>query len=413
MAEPARRPETALRRLTALARDEGAVRRDDAALARGRARFVAAIERPEARRLRVAWWMIPAVAAIVALLVVARALRPEPAITCLLDGAPARADTYVRAGPAGATARFSEGTTVAFDPGARGRIEQVGPRGARIGLEAGAARFRVAHLPGAAWVAGAGPFTVTVTGTAFDLGWDRDRLELTLHEGSVIVRGPLAPDGIAVRRGQRLVADVGASELVLTEIAGDRAAPPPSGVEAPAASQAQAPAVSAKAQATARASASAREAPPSYRDRVARGDFRGVLDDADARGVDGILASEPLSEVAAIADAARYAGRSDLARRALEAERARFAGSPEARSAAFLLGRMAEAGAPAAAIGWYDRYLAESPAGSLAAEALGRKMLVVKRQGGAAAARPVAEAYLARYPAGAFAAAATEILGER
>jgi hypothetical protein len=78
-----------------------------------------------------------------------------------------------------------------------------------------------------------------------------------------------------------------------------------------------------------------------------------------------------------------------------------------------LLGRMAEAGSPAAAVGWYDTYLAESPQGSLEPEALGRKMLAVRASSSAAAARPVAAEYLRRYPRGAFAEAAGEILRSR
>jgi hypothetical protein len=146
---------------------------------------------------------------------------------------------------------------------------------------------------------------------------------------------------------------------------------------------------------------------------VARGDFAAVVADAEARGVDTIIGSGPLRDLAALADAARYAGRSDLARRALLAERSRFSGSPEARSAAFLLGRMAEGGSPAAAISWYDQYLAESPGGSLAAEALGRKMIVVRNSGGRDAARPIAEEYVKRHPRGPFADAAAEILDGR
>ncbi|KYF96236.1 hypothetical protein BE20_04395 [Sorangium cellulosum] len=151
--------------------------------------------------------------------------------------------------------------------------------------------------------------------------------------------------------------------------------------------------------------------PQSYRERVARGDFAGAIADAEARGIDATIDASPLPEIAALADAARYTGRNDLARRALLAERSRFAGSPEARSAAFLLGRMVEASSPAEAISWYERYLSESPGGPLAAEALGRKMLVTRSSRGKDAARPVAEEYLARHPHGAFAGAAAEILG--
>src|SRR6185312_593657 len=76
--------------------------------------------------------------------------------------------------------------------------------------------------------------------------------------------------------------------------------------------------------------------------RVARGDFAGVIAEAEAKGVDATLASATLADLAALADAARYGGKLDLARRALGAERARFSGSREASNAAFLLGRIAD-----------------------------------------------------------------------
>jgi hypothetical protein len=151
-------------------------------------------------------------------------------------------------------------------------------------------------------------------------------------------------------------------------------------------------------------------APPSFRDRVARGDFAAVITEAEARGVDTVVGTGSLADIAALADAARYAGRADLARRALLAERSRFSGSPEARSAAFLLGRMAEQSSPATAVDWYDTYLTESPEGSLAAEALGRKMLAVRAASGAGASRPIAAEYLRRYPRGAVAQIAREIV---
>ncbi len=119
-----------------------------------------------------------------------------------------------------------------------------------------------------------------------------------------------------------------------------------------------------------------------------------------------------LADLAALADAARYAGRSDLARRALLAERARFPGSAEARAAAFLLGRIADDGAStAAAVRWYDDYLTEAPHGAFAAEALGRKLVALRRAGDPAA-RPTAAEYLRRYPDGPHAAAARELAAD-
>jgi hypothetical protein len=111
----------------------------------------------------------------------------------------------------------------------------------------------------------------------------------------------------------------------------------------------------------------------------------------------------------ALADAARYRRRVDLARAALLAQRRRFPGSPRAL---FLLGRVEEArgGGMAQAIRWYDEYLAQAPMGAYAAEALGRKMTITSKVGGPAKARPVAEEYLRRFPKGTYAGSARAIL---
>ena len=112
-----------------------------------------------------------------------------------------------------------------------------------------------------------------------------------------------------------------------------------------------------------------------------------------------------------IPDAARYAHEKTLARRGLLAERTRFPGSPEARAAAFVLGRMADDGGISdEAMRWYDQYLTESPHGSFASEALGRKLVALVRSNDTAAARAVARAYLQRFPHGAHAAYAREVL---
>jgi hypothetical protein len=134
-----------------------------------------------------------------------------------------------------------------------------------------------------------------------------------------------------------------------------------------------------------------------------------VLAEADARGLDGTLREAPQGKLMALATAARFAGRVGLAERAYRQVRERFAGSRAAADAAFLLGRMAESTSPAAAIGWYDRYVTEAPAGSFVAEALGRKMIALKKAGNAAAAKDAAAAYLKRFPGGPYAGVASEM----
>src|SRR6185369_15450726 len=113
------------------------------------------------------------------------------------------------------------------------------------------------------------------------------------------------------------------------------------------------------------------------------------------------------ADLDALADAARYNGKDELARRALLAQRRRFAGGPRAARAAFLLGRLEEAaGRPSKALEWFDGYLREAPSGPYASEALGSKMGVLQRVYGNDKARAVAEEYLRRFPGGSYSAAA-------
>jgi TolA-binding protein len=144
--------------------------------------------------------------------------------------------------------------------------------------------------------------------------------------------------------------------------------------------------------------------------RVAAGDYAGVLADAQAAGLEATLAQRPLADLAALSDAARYAGRTDVARRALFAQRDRFPGSPDAKAAAFLLGRLnQDAGDSNAAITWFKLYLSEAPGGTFASEALGRELVAVRKVSGIQQAKPLAREYLERFPNGAHASAAREI----
>jgi TolA-binding protein len=154
-------------------------------------------------------------------------------------------------------------------------------------------------------------------------------------------------------------------------------------------------------------------APTSWAKRVAGGDFRGVVADAQSRGLGTTLSEAPLGDLVALADAARYTGSSSIARDALLAQRKRYPSSADAKNAAFLLGRIAEdGGATGEAIEWYERYLSEAPRGAFAAEALGREMLATGRARGGAAAAIVARRYLDRFPGGPYADRARKLAAE-
>jgi hypothetical protein len=112
-------------------------------------------------------------------------------------------------------------------------------------------------------------------------------------------------------------------------------------------------------------------------------------------------------DLSALADAARYSRREDIARSALIAHRRRFAATWRANDAAFLLGRLEEtAKRLGLALAWYERCLTESPSGTYTSEALGRKMTLIERLYGRGRARPIAQEYLRRFGNGTYAAAA-------
>ncbi|HTQ06748.1 MAG TPA: hypothetical protein VMI54_22985, partial [Polyangiaceae bacterium] len=277
-----------------------------------------------------------------------------------------------------------------------------------------------------AWTLGAGPYSVRVTGTAFSLHWSRTEqaFEIAMRSGSVVVTGPLIGGGLALHAGQRCT--VSGGRLVVDNESGDDtprdertngagaapsdAAPAPSAPNLapvpPADASGERPSTEREHPTPADSVAPSREL--DWRKKAAAGAFNDVIDAAERRGLDATLATAPLDDLAALADSARYARRTSIARRTLLAERARFAHSAASHDAAFLLGRLAEDDG-SGALDWYDRYLAESPHGAYASQALGRKMMLVYQERGAAAARSLAADYLERFPDGAYAATARKL----
>jgi ferric-dicitrate binding protein FerR (iron transport regulator)/TolA-binding protein len=394
--------------------DSGADTRQDQL---GKERFLVAIaERPRFRHRRGLAVAMAAAALLCGVLALWLGRKPAPLEYQVMGSLTAQGDWLgVLPDRGSAQLRFSEGTELELGPGSKGRVAEVTADGARFELGAGRLHARVVHRPKSRWVVAAGPYAIEVTGTAFDVRWSEsgERLEVKLHDGSVIVRGPSLHDGIRLGAGQRLVAHGPSGKAELSSLFAPEAA-----AEKSTAEPALGPAAPAEPAAPPAAGGSAPEpsAPraPSWSELVAAGKFRGVLDAARARGVDQTLASGSLTDLAALSDAARYAGEPGLARRGLLAQRKRFPSSAEARAAAFILGRMADdGGSPSEALGWYDRYLAEKPGGSFAAEASGRRLVALVRLGRTDAAREAAESYVKRYPRGAHAKYARELLGNR
>jgi hypothetical protein len=310
----------------------------------------------------------------------------------------------------GTSIRFSDGSRVNLARDTQARIPELTARGGELALTRGTLNVKVRHLPGAAWSVNAGPYSVQVTGTAFDVTWTEAEkiFELALHEGSVTVRGPFA-NGVKMVAGQRLRAQVGTGTMTIENTRPGQ--PSTRGGAAPA--DVVAPAEPRETDSPARPPASASRGTESWRARLAKGEYDAVVEAAERRGIAQVLSSGSLEELGALADAARYSRRSDLAQRTLASIRQRFSGSTRAREATFFLGRLAEEqGNLTGALEWYDRYLGQNGNGVYVSQALGRKMLISHRQQGATAAQAIAADYLARFPKGAYAEAARKIQGQ-
>jgi hypothetical protein len=145
--------------------------------------------------------------------------------------------------------------------------------------------------------------------------------------------------------------------------------------------------------------------------RIAAGDFESVLRAARRRGLASTMENGSLAQLGALADAARYARRPEIAEHALLALRRRFPASLEARDSAFVLGRLEEDRAQDdLARRWYDRYLSEVPAGSYVAAAWGRKLTLARRSADGEVAAAMARDYLRRFPDGPYSALATAMV---
>lgn len=283
--------------------------------------------------------------------------------------------------------RFSDGAEVRLKSSAHGRLVSVTHDGARLRFVDGEAEVQVPARPNANWEFDAGPYGIFVRGGEFSLRFrEREQiLEVGVRSGTLSIEGPLASDGITLHAGQQLTIRKPEGEVVVRDLLGAAETVLPVHPE---------------------------RSELSWSELLTEGRFAAIVAQAEARGLEQVLATASSSDLAALADAARFTKNMPVAERALRAERARFAGSPGAGDAAFLLGQLYEGKSPSSseAESWYETYLTEAAGGAYTAEALGHKLLVVERRRGRRGAAPVAREYLDRFPDGAYAETAQAVL---
>jgi hypothetical protein len=411
-------------------------------LARQRARVVALAPVPS-RRGAIALSLGAAVALLVVAGLSARfafhGTWSSPALTARVGTTSVAPGQWIAAMERPLPLRFSDGSEVRLLPGTHTRVASLDAQGARMLIERGRVEVSVRHARRTRWLFSAGPYTVQVTGTRFDLTWepDRARFDLVMHEGGVTLRGPRCLEGLSVRARDEVHADLARGTLAIGP--GARAivagpVPHASIPQAPVASPPvlQVPDAPVLHAPTASGAGRLRTASATQRGLAARprshtgagvsshgsshGPSRGstVLPAPETASEPTSTAMLPSADAAALlaeAEAALRARDTLHARELLLALRGRFPRTPEATRAAFQLGVTTLAlGAPALAAGWFERYLQEAPAGALANEARGRRMEALRSAGDTASARRAAEDYLLHDPEGAFAPLARAML---
>jgi transmembrane sensor len=327
-----------------------------------------------------------------------------------------QAGQRVEAGLLDVAMAFDDGSRVVLSSGTSLRTAMVGPSSATLELERGRAHVRVVHTKETRWTVKAGSYSVAVTGTRFRVDWQPETaaFSVVVEEGRVRVSGGILAEAVDIKAGQSLAlqngAPVASDGLVVPPLVS-----PPSAVAPPSSPTARESSSSGPAEVALPVGHRAgprRESPSVWREQAEAGRYREALAEAERKGFDGICRMASGADLLTLAEAARYAGRSERAEQALKAVRDRFARGEDAAMAAYLLGRMAAEVRRdhVEAARWFRAYLAERPGGRLGREAEGRlleSLAFMDRN----TAKEAARAYLGRYPTGPHAAFARNLLG--
>ncbi len=311
--------------------------------------------------------------------------------------------------------RFSEGSVVELEPGARARVARTTTHGATVLIETGGAEVNVVHRPATDWTILAGPYTVHVTGTAFNLDFESasQRFELKMQSGVVSVEGPGLSHAVEVRGDQEFVHYVGDPNFERKDLAdnsnsADTHESTSDGSSTDAAAETSG--LHRAAVPTADSAARDAQARTGWAADVARGEYAAVLRKAKEKGWAQVLEGANTQDLMAVANAARFLGRTESSREALEALRRRFKGTFAAQSATYLLGRISEPYSSKEAIGFYLQYEREAPNGALVAEAVGRRLLLLQATGDRSGTERLARDYVTRFPDGPYAGVARKIV---
>jgi ferric-dicitrate binding protein FerR (iron transport regulator)/TolA-binding protein len=319
--------------------------------------------------------------------------------------------------------RFDQGSRFKVNDGCAARVVESGQQAVTIELSKGDISADVKGNKRTRWKINAGPFTVTVLGTAFDVSWDAAStdFDVNVRRGAVLVQGAgLSRYGVRLLAGQRLAANGRSGDVSMSSpqhIAGGTDSRL-SGIEMSGDS------VDSTDEHDTLSSELIDRDKRVGKDQSSRGGkrpwvalyrqgrFEDAISAAEKEGLSKMYGTADAQTLWNLADAARNARRVGISNDSLLALRKRFPASRKAKLAAFIIGRSAMdvSGNLSVATQWFQMYLTESPNGPMVEEVHGRLMTVYSRMNRPAAAKRIAAQYLQRYPGGLYAGRAKQVL---
>ena len=165
--------------------------------------------------------MVPLTGALIgAAFVLRHVIRPDAPSFGVGFGSVNEAQLTQPSGTSASILRFPDGTEIRLYKGTRARGGFTTQKGAVLAIDRGQMHARVVHSSKPERWFEAGPFSVRATGTEFGLDWqpERDRFDLRVESGSVLVTAPVANDPIPVRAGQWLTVRNRSNELLIRNL---------------------------------------------------------------------------------------------------------------------------------------------------------------------------------------------------
>lgn len=356
--------------------------------ARMRAEVLARWSAPAPRRPRAWPWTLACSALLAAVLVVwVVAAGPEPWSLRVEEPLQAgQAQLFVAASDDHpVVVSFADGV-LTLQPRARVRMEAPSQETAPLVIEAGTIEVELDPAGGSEWTIAAGSYRLGARAASLTVAWEPQTgaFELWVHAGHAWVEGPRFDGVRTVKTGGHLlvVDDDGDRALVPDHEPVAEAIAPAAGYLVGDAEEA-APPLPTRPNRRSRGKRRSAEPPvlaprptpgSPWRSLAREGFPHEAIAAAEDAGFSELCALLDAQGLLELADTARYADRTDLAREALLALRRRFSGSDEAAAAAFDLARLAartEAGCKDATR-WLATYVEERPNGPMAKLALER-----------------------------------------